>query len=145
MIGSFEQAIRRASETNGELTGALFVLESPLVAEQARAHVDPDNEWIDREDILGACRSLSQRLLVEAALSIWSTGDKCWLGALLRQVDDDNLVRVFVGILLSRSLVTVNEAYSMLAAFQRGRVGPRADLGEPLDWLPVRRLDLSED
>jgi hypothetical protein len=116
MNGALEDLSPTIWTEDAELAGVLFVLDAPLVRGKAWPHIDTGARTIEWDEILDECHSSSEELMVRAAMALWSRGLTCDLSELQFHLDDDNVVRIFMGVLLSRRLVDLAGARRQLSA-----------------------------
>jgi hypothetical protein len=93
-----------------EFGAALYLLDTPLIADRVRRFVDAERREIRWTALHRATRgwSESERLLVEAAHALWNwnatEGKRATLGALYVTLERDNLERVIGALAIRRGL-----------------------------------------
>jgi hypothetical protein len=114
MIGTLEQLPHSIWESDGELAGALFILDAPCLQSKAWPHIDIERREIAWNRFVPSYASPTELLLGFAAWTIWS-GARPFDQVIIWNLDDESLMRVFMAEALSLGIITLAEARHILS------------------------------
>lgn len=100
--------------TDQELAPVLLILSHPRLAERAAPYVRIETRSFDWRTLLATPLSSGERLMVEAAASLWNHSNPCNLGELVETLSEDWFRRVLLAVQVARGWISFEDALAMV-------------------------------